>query len=116
MVDGRSLEALRQVRRNDAGARLALADSKMLVREQFFMLLLDQEGALAAIPKLLPDNVQERRAAFAVIREVLSASAKISGEAAKRLHQVAELFGVDATEMSDSASNVASFDPKAKAS
>ncbi|WP_454620899.1 DUF3141 domain-containing protein [Bradyrhizobium cenepequi] len=116
MVDERSLEALRQVRRNDAGARLALADFKMLVREQFFMLLLDQEEALAAIPKLLPDNVQERRAAFAVIREVLSASAKISGEAAKRLRQVAELFGVDATEMSDSASNVASFDPKAKAS
>ena len=39
----------------------------MLVREQFFMLLLDREAALAAIPKLLPDNVDERRAAFAAI-------------------------------------------------
>src|SRR6476660_8170496 len=44
MVDERSLEALRQVRRNDAGARLTLAQFKMLVREQFFMLLLDQEA------------------------------------------------------------------------
>ena len=68
-----------------AGARLTLAQFKTLVREQFFMLLLDQEAALAAIPKLLPDNADERRAAFAAIREVLSASAEISGETAKRL-------------------------------
>jgi hypothetical protein len=116
MVDERSLEALRNVRRNDTGARLTLTQFKMLVREQFFMLLLDREAALAAIPKLLPDNAGERRAAFVAIREVLSASAAISGEVAKRLKRVAELFGVDATEVSDWASNVAPFDPKAKAS
>ena len=116
MVDERSLEALRQVRRNDAGARLTLAQFKMLVREQFFMLLLDQEAALTSIPRLLPDNVSERRAAFAAIREVLSASAEISGEIAKRLRRVAELFGVDVPEGSERASNVAPFDPKAKAS
>jgi pimeloyl-ACP methyl ester carboxylesterase len=116
MVDERSLEALRNVRRGDAGARLTLAEFKMLVREQFFMLLLDQEGALAAIPKLLPDNAKARQAAFAAIRDVLSASAAISGEVAKRLKRVAELFGVDAGEFSDKASKIAPFDPKAKAS
>jgi pimeloyl-ACP methyl ester carboxylesterase len=115
MVDERSLEALRQVRR-DTGSHLSLADFKMLVREQFFMLRLDQKAALAAIPTLLPENAQQRRAAFAVIAKVLSASAAISGETAKRLHHLAELFGVDATEASGSASNVAPFDPKAKAS
>jgi hypothetical protein len=116
MVDERSLEALRNVRRKDTGTRLTLTEFKMLVREQFFMLLLDQEGALAAIPKLLPDNAKARQAAFAAIREVLSASAAISGEVAKRLKRVAELFGVDAGEFSDKASKVAPFDPKAKAS
>ena len=116
MVDERSLEALRQVRRNDSGARLTLAQFKLLVREQFFMLLLDQERALAAIPKLLPDNANDRVTAFAAIREVLSASAEISGEVAKRLERVAELFGVDAMKVSEIASNVAPFDPKAKAS
>jgi len=116
MADERSLEALRNVRRNDTGTRLTLTEFKMLVREQFFMLLLDQEGALAAIPKLLPDNASERHAAFTAIREVLSASAAISGEVAKRLKRVAELFGVDVAEVSDKASNVAPFDPKAKAS
>ena len=54
MVDERSLEALRRLRQADESARITLAEFKMLVREQFFMLLLDREAALAAIPKLLP--------------------------------------------------------------
>ena len=116
MVDERSLEALRRLRRNDTSARMTLPQFKMLVREQFFMLLLDQEAALAAIPKLLPDNIGERRAVFAAIREVLSASAEISGEVASRLKRVAELFGVEATGLSEQQSNVAPFDPQAKAS
>jgi hypothetical protein len=82
----------------------------MLVREQFFMLLLDREAALAAIPKLLPKNVDERRKAFAGIEEVLSASAEISGEVAQRLKQVAGLFGLDGQ------GNAAPFDPQARAS
>src|SRR5260221_3957920 len=44
MVDERSLEALRKLRRNDTGPRLTLSQFKMLVREQFFMLLLDREA------------------------------------------------------------------------
>ena len=104
MVDERSLEALRNVRRNDPGPRLTLTEFKMLVRDQFFMLLLDREAALAAIPKLLPENATARHAAFAAIRDVLSASAAISGEVARRLKHVAALFGVDAGELSDKAS------------
>ncbi|MGY8666601.1 DUF3141 domain-containing protein [Bradyrhizobium sp. UFLA05-109] len=112
MVDERSIEALRQIRRDHTGTRLTLAEFKMLVREQFFMLLLDRDGALAAIPKMLPDDVNQRRGAFAGIREVLSASADITGERAKRLKQVAGLFGLG----EEGESNVAPFDPKAKAS
>lgn len=115
MVDERSLEALRHVRQ-DTAATMTLAEFKILVREQFFMLLLDQDGALSAIPKLLPDNANVRQSTFAAIRKVLSASAEISGEVAKRLKRVAELFGVDADEFLDKAPNVAPFDPRAKAS
>ena len=50
MVDERSLEALRRARTNDSGSRLTLAEFKAMVREQFFMLLLDPEASLAAIP------------------------------------------------------------------
>ena len=115
MVDERSLEALRNVHRSNVGARLTLSEFKMVVREQFFMLLLDQEGALTAIPKLLPDDSNIRQTAFAKVGEVLSASATISGEVAQRLKRVAELFGVDANEVSDNASSLSSFD-QAKAS
>ena len=100
MVDERSLEALRRVRRDDSGSRLTLPQFKKVVREQFFMLLLEPEGALAAIPKLLPESAEQRRAGFAAILEVLSASAEISGEIAKRLRRIAELFGVDDAEIS----------------
>jgi hypothetical protein len=110
MVDERSLEALRRLRQADESARLTLAEFKMLVREQFFMLLLDREAALAAIPKLLPDNMDERRRAFAAIRDVLSASAGISGEVSRRLKQVAGLFGLE------DEGNTVPLDPKARAS
>jgi pimeloyl-ACP methyl ester carboxylesterase len=110
MVDERSLEALRRLRQADESARVTLAEFKMLVREQFFMLLLDREAALAAIPKLLPESMDERRQAFAAIQEVLSASAEISGEVAQRLKQVAGLFGLDHQ------GNAVPFDPKARAS
>ncbi|WP_038970301.1 DUF3141 domain-containing protein [Bradyrhizobium genomosp. III] len=111
MVDERSIEALRQVRRDHAGSRMTLSEFKMLVREQFFMLLLDREGAVAAIPRLLPEDMNRRRAAFAAMREVLSASADITGERANRLRRVAELFGLDGE--GDMTSNVAPFDPQA---
>jgi Protein of unknown function (DUF3141) len=114
MVDERSLEALRRARTDAAGPRLTLAEFKAVVREQFFMLLLDQEASLAAIPKLLPRNMEARRAGLAVIRDVLSASAEISGEAANRLRRITELFGV--TDDSASQASADPFDPQAKAS
>jgi hypothetical protein len=116
MVDERSLEALRRVRGIDSGPRLTVAQFKALVREQFFMLLLDQEAALAAIPKMLPPNADERRASFAAIHDVLSASAAISGEVASRMKRIGDLFGVDTTGIPGNTPDVVPFDPKAKAS
>ncbi|MCP4615726.1 MAG: DUF3141 domain-containing protein [Bradyrhizobium sp.] len=108
LVDERSLEALRRLRQADESSRITLAEFKMLVREQFFMLLLDREAALGAIPKLLPASMDKRRKAFAAVRDVLSASAEISGEVARRLKQVAKLFGLE--------DHPVPFDSKARAS
>ena len=58
--------------------------------------------------------MSQRRAAFAAIREVLSASEDLAGERASRLKQVAELFGLEGE--GEWTSNVAPFDPKARAS
>ena len=113
MVDERGLEALRRMRRDDAASRVTLSAFKTLVREQFFMLLLDQEASLAAIPKMLPRDMQLRRAVFSAVREVLSAGGEVSGETAKRLKRVAQLFGID-EEAADASEG--SFSPQAKAS
>jgi hypothetical protein len=94
MVDERSLEALRRARADDRSSRLTLAQFKMIVREQFLMLLLEPEASLTAIPKLLPPGEYERHAGLASIRSVLSASAEISGETARRLDRITKLFGL----------------------
>jgi hypothetical protein len=83
------------------------------VREQFFMLIIDQEASLAAIPRMLPHDMELRRAAVAAIREVLSVAGEISGESAARLKRIAELFGVSEGDPQASGS---SFSPRAKAS
>jgi pimeloyl-ACP methyl ester carboxylesterase len=98
MVDERSLEALRMARADDAASRLTLAQFKAMVREQFFMLLLEPEASLAAIPKLLPAAEDQRRKGLAVIRSVVSASAEISGETATRFDRVTQLFSGRAAE------------------
>jgi hypothetical protein len=94
LVDERSLEALRRARSGDSGARLTLAQFKTIVREQFFMLLLEPEASLAAIPKLLPSGEDERRGGLEAIRGVLSASGELSGETAGRFDRITKLFGL----------------------
>jgi hypothetical protein len=51
-ADERGLALLRRIR-DEHGGSMTLAEFKQLVREQFFMLLLDQERALGAIPSML---------------------------------------------------------------
>jgi Protein of unknown function (DUF3141) len=95
-ADERGAEAIRRIRRvQDDMPRLTLAQFKALVREQYFMLLIDPEATLATIPKLLPADEELRRKAFATLREVLSARGEIAGEAAERLHRITRLFGVE---------------------
>jgi len=71
---------------------MTLSEFKALVREQFFLLLLDEEAALAAIPKMLPESIDERRRALAGINEVLTATGEIKGEARDRFMRIIRLF------------------------
>jgi hypothetical protein len=70
------------------------------VREQYFMLLIDEEAALAAIPELLPAEAGARAKGFAALTEILRARGEITGEAADRFERIAQLFGVDTEEVS----------------
>ena len=103
-VDERGFDAIRRIRAaNPDGktlplpelAAMTLSEFKALVREQFFMLLIDQSAAVAAIPALLPKDTAARRAAFALLRQVLSAAGEITAESAGRLREAAQWYGVD---------------------
>ncbi|HTJ90571.1 MAG TPA: DUF3141 domain-containing protein [Acidocella sp.] len=91
--DERGFAILRQVRANTPEQeRVPLAEFKQTVREQYALIHLDENRAMAALPKLLPHDVEARRAAFDVIRRITVARGAPSGEAKRRLERVAELF------------------------
>ena len=94
-VDERGFEAIRRLREiRDAAQRPTLGAFKAMVRDQAFMLLLDQQAAVAALPGLIPD-AKLRRRTVAAVRQVLSAAGEITGEVAERLNQIARLLEVD---------------------
>jgi pimeloyl-ACP methyl ester carboxylesterase len=91
-VDERGFESLRRLR--DCYGDLPLPEFKRLVREQFAMLLIDEQAALAALPSLLPPDAQTRSEAFDVVRQVMAACGEISAEGEKRLSEIGRLFGI----------------------
>jgi hypothetical protein len=95
-VDERGFESVRRIRSAQQDMpSLTLSAFKALVREQFLMLLIDQEAALAAIPSMLPPEADTRRKAFALIDELLSARGELTETDKERLARVAKLFDVD---------------------
>jgi hypothetical protein len=91
-VDERAFNELRRIRAEHA--EMSLGEFKQLVREQFFALMLDLDGALAAIPKMLPDDADARLTILEQIRQVVSAAEELTGERAKRMAQIEQLFKV----------------------
>jgi pimeloyl-ACP methyl ester carboxylesterase len=89
-VDERPFNELRRLRAEHGS--MALQEFKQVLREQFFALLLDQDAALAAIPKMLPPDPAERAQLLGAIRAVASAPGELTGERAERLQQIEQLF------------------------
>ena len=93
-VDERGFEAVRRIRHEHGD--VPLASFKALVREQFNMLLVDSEAALAAIPSMLPADAKLRQEAFELINRVLEARGELSADDQERLQRVKRLFTDDA--------------------
>lgn len=92
-VDERGFEMVRRIRRSQEDMPpISLQDFKALVREQFFLLLIDPDGAIAALPAMLPQDAAARAKAMAIIREVLAAAGDIDGESKARLQRIARIF------------------------
>jgi hypothetical protein len=91
--DERGFEAIRRLRGKFAeGSPLSLAQFKALVREQYFMLLLEPEAALAAIPTLLREYRGDRRQQLELLRKVLTAPGELSPKEQERFQTVSRFF------------------------
>jgi hypothetical protein len=94
-VDERGFAALRAVRAmQPANDRMSVADLKACLKEQYLLVRLDEERAVRAIPRLLPDSEHARRAALDALLQVLGAPGALPEEAVRRLTRVEALFGV----------------------
>src|SRR5262249_29618286 len=91
-VDERGFELARRLREQHGD--MSLADFKALVREQFNILLVDEEAALAAIPSMLPPDAESREKAYGLIRQLISVRGELSEESKRRMSELARLFGV----------------------
>ena len=92
-ADERGFAAIRRMRRTEERA-MSLGEFKALIREQYLTLLIDEDAALDAIPRLLPSDETTRREALASLQQVLSARGPLSDEAEKRWQRIVGLFGV----------------------
>ena len=91
-VDERGFETVRRLRGKYGD--IPLSEFKTLVRDQYFMLLIDRDAALAAIPSMLPSDSQTRGKAFDLIKGVMAAVGKLSPEDEERLSEIGRLFGI----------------------
>jgi pimeloyl-ACP methyl ester carboxylesterase len=90
-ADERAFAVIRHIRSKQEQA-LPLADFKALVREQFLMLAIDQERAVATLPELIQGHEAEARAAFTMVERVARARGELSEEAEARLQWIGEIF------------------------
>ena len=90
-ADERMFNTLREIRAENE--ELTLRTFKQIVREQYFKLRLDCEGALAAIPNMLSADRTRHPRMLEALHRIVQATGEVTGERAERLEQVEKLFG-----------------------
>jgi hypothetical protein len=95
-VDERAFNVLTLIRAEHDG--MTLEAFKQTLRDQFFCLLLDQEAALAALPKMLPADKAARDKMLEVIRNCAEAAGRVTGARAERLAEIENIFNAEREE------------------
>jgi len=93
VVDERGFAVLKQL--HDAqpkSGRRSMAELKEALRDQSLVLRLDRKRAIDALPKLLPNEAEERARLFGLVKRITSAAGELSEEGRKRLAKVEKLF------------------------
>jgi Protein of unknown function (DUF3141) len=92
-VDERGFEAVRRIRHTQSD--ISLSEFKARVRDQFYIMLIDTEAALAALPSMLPADPDARWQALDLVKQIMTACGPLSDEDNQRMRRVARAFGVD---------------------
>jgi hypothetical protein len=92
-VDERGFSALKLIRASrPASNRKTLTEMKEIVRQQYLLLRLDEERAIAGLPGLLGADSAQRKAVLDAVHQVLAARGALSDEAKRRLARVEALL------------------------
>jgi hypothetical protein len=91
--DEQRFDVLRRVRAaRPADQRRPLGELKEALKEQSLLIRLDEEHAVRAIPKLLPQGADERRIELEALHTVLEAQGPLPSESRRRLDRVDRLY------------------------
>ncbi|MBV8602168.1 MAG: DUF3141 domain-containing protein [Candidatus Eremiobacteraeota bacterium] len=92
-VDERGFEAVRRLRVEQRELpAISLQAFKSLVRDQYSMLLLDEEASLAALPRMLPSDPATRARAFEIVEHLMRARGGLDETDRARLARLRECF------------------------
>ncbi len=90
-TDEREFEMLRRIRA-EHGAGKSLTEFKQDLREQYYMLRIDESRAIELIPKLLKGHQDEGLKLLEYIRRIVYADGSLGEEGQRRLAEVERLF------------------------
>jgi len=94
-IDERGFNELKLIRASrPVEKRISLTRFREITREQYLLVRLDEERAIAALPKLLGADSSARKAALDAVHKVLAATGRLSEEGKRRLARVEVLFEV----------------------
>ena len=94
-ADERGFQVIRKLRQERPDARsLPLSQLREIIKEQVFLMQLDEDRALAALPTLLPTE-PERRTALDIVRRILEAHGPLHPDELARLRQMEVRLGLE---------------------
>ena len=93
-ADERTFAVIRQLR-TEYAADMTLAEFKALVRDQYFMLLIDEGRTLATLPELARRDGVDAAQMVAALRRVATATGELPAEVADRLRRIEALLDAD---------------------
>ncbi|MBP2295806.1 DUF3141 domain-containing protein [Azospirillum rugosum] len=97
-VDERAFQTLRQIREEyPAAKQQSLDEVRAVFREQVFLILIDEEAAMAALPVLLPEE-KDRKTVLELAERILSAAGPLTADQRARMREVSSILERDREE------------------